>query len=304
MEQTHCPICTDAPTRVVGRRGILEKGGPLKPFTNVLCMRCGLVFMNQRPSPAEYRELYATYETHRYGIDTQDASALHAADQATRLATARPLITSLDALMQVPAQNRRTLEVGCAYGFFSEAVKEAWGCRVQGVEPSVRFADVARQRIGMPVFTGSFEEYAAQRPSAEQFDLIVFNHVFEHFPDPLATLRLIETMLAPGGVVYMEVPDISNFKKPIDTFFDYCHPFSYTPASLSRLLAVAAWKPIARFSLKPFRLQAVVAPVSHPAPAVAWTEGAWPKRLHWQIRFRHAVDPLRGFWKWKRYVPV
>lgn len=293
MEQTHCPICTDAPTRVVGSRGILEKGGALRPFINVLCMRCGLVFMNPRPTPAEYRDLYATYETHRYGIDTQEASATHAADQAARLATARPLVDALHRYIKAPAVERRVLEVGCAYGFFSEAVKQSWGCRVQGVEPSVRFADVARARIGMSVFTGSFEEYAAQRPAEEQFDLIVLNHVFEHFPDPLATIRLLETMLAPGGVVYMEVPNTAHFKKPVDRFFDYCHPFSYSPASLARLLAVAAWKPIAQFSLKPLRLQVVVAPASHTAPAVVSRNGAGPRMLYVQFYFRRVIDRLR-----------
>jgi len=39
-----------------------------------------------------------------------------------------------------------------------------------------------------------------------KFDLIIISHVLEHLPDPGAILRLFATMLAPGGILLVDVP--------------------------------------------------------------------------------------------------
>jgi SAM-dependent methyltransferase len=98
----------------------------------------------------------------------------------------------------------RLLDVGCGAGFFLR-IAARLGALVQGVEPSDFGASRALD-LGIPVFTGTVEDYA--RSSGDrQFDLITANHVLEHTPEPVRTLGVMRGLLAPGGVVWIAVPN-------------------------------------------------------------------------------------------------
>ena len=43
-------------------------------------------------------------------------------------------------------------------------------------------------------------------PTAEPFDVVTLFHVFEHLPEPQQTLGELRDVLAPGGLVLLEVP--------------------------------------------------------------------------------------------------
>ena len=45
----------------------------------------------------------------------------------------------------------------------------------------------------------------------DPFDLIILSHVLEHFPDPLGVVERVLERLNPGGVLYIEVPNIRAF---------------------------------------------------------------------------------------------
>lgn len=67
------------------------------------------------------------------------------------------------------------------------------------------------QHIGEVDLVGSacdIADLAIERFGADvQFDFVVSSHNLEHLPDPVRFLRACETLLAPGGVVAMAVPD-------------------------------------------------------------------------------------------------
>lgn len=52
--------------------------------------------------------------------------------------------------------------------------------------------------------TATYEVPASWRG---KFDLITSHYVFEHIPDPPGTLKLLSTLLAPGGRIFWSVPD-------------------------------------------------------------------------------------------------
>jgi SAM-dependent methyltransferase len=45
----------------------------------------------------------------------------------------------------------------------------------------------------------------------QQWDLIMFNHSFEHIPDPLETLQQVSRLLAEGGVCLIRIPTVSSY---------------------------------------------------------------------------------------------
>jgi len=95
-----------------------------------------------------------------------------------------------------PARGR-VLDVGCGAGDLLLALRDD-GWSVHGVEPSPPGAEQAREKHGLDVVTGRFEQAALPDSS---FDVIVFSGVLEHVHDPLGSLRRTHELLAPGGLV-------------------------------------------------------------------------------------------------------
>jgi SAM-dependent methyltransferase len=98
-----------------------------------------------------------------------------------------------------PARETDVLDFGMGWGRWCLMAK-AYGFRVVGLETSnERLEHAGRQ--GIPVLPS----LAAAGP--ERFDFINAEQVFEHLPDPLATLRPLVASLRTGGAVRVSVPD-------------------------------------------------------------------------------------------------
>lgn len=95
----------------------------------------------------------------------------------------------------------RVLEVGSAWGWFLEAARRR-GALVHGIEPEAANAALARAN-GFEVETGLFPQDLRHRGP---YDIIAFNDVLEHIPDPAAALRAVEQLLAPGGLAVVNLP--------------------------------------------------------------------------------------------------
>lgn len=95
----------------------------------------------------------------------------------------------------------RLLDVGAAHGWF---VKAAAGRQFAalGLEPDRAVCEQA-QRTGALVREGFFPDVLAGH---EQFEVIVFNDVFEHIPQSDAILAHCTARLAPGGLLVLNLP--------------------------------------------------------------------------------------------------
>jgi SAM-dependent methyltransferase len=95
----------------------------------------------------------------------------------------------------------RAIEVGCAKGWFLEAAKRR-GMNVRGIEPELANQKIAAAK-GFDVAHGCFPAAAAGMGPC---DTIAFNDVFEHLPDPVAAIKAVADLLAPGGVALLNIP--------------------------------------------------------------------------------------------------
>ncbi len=134
------------------------------------------------------------------------------------------------------------LDVGSGLCVFLHRMKAA-GWRCTALDPDPRAARHAREVAGV-------EAVCADWMTADKlgrFDLITFNKVLEHVKDPIAMLRRSVDYLAPGGVVYVELPDGEaaadgeGFGRE-EFFIEHYHVFSL--ASLSRLAERAGLRPL------------------------------------------------------------
>ncbi|MGW0700142.1 class I SAM-dependent methyltransferase [Streptomyces sp. NPDC002867] len=85
------------------------------------------------------------------------------------------------------------LDVGCGTGIAARQFQAA-GCRVLGVEPDARMADVARQ-FGGEVDVATFEDWD---PADREFDAVVAGQAW-HWIDPVAGMAKAAQVLRPGG---------------------------------------------------------------------------------------------------------
>lgn len=150
--------------------------------------------MNPQPSWDElqpyYNEGYDPYDP-SHGSDVADAEEIRLAKQTGRFRHI-PLPTG-----------KRLLDVGCGAGFFLRIAKKL-GAIEQGIEPSEYAASVA-QKQNLNVFCGTLQDFSAQTEA--KFDIITSNHVIEHVPNPVETLACMKRLLAPGGFIWIAVPN-------------------------------------------------------------------------------------------------
>ncbi len=96
----------------------------------------------------------------------------------------------------------RILDVGCGSGAFLYPLYELGMTNVRGTDP---FAGPIVYANGYIIEKKFVEEMNGQ------WDIILFNHSFEHIPNPLESLRAVARLLAPGGVCMIRIPTVSSF---------------------------------------------------------------------------------------------
>jgi SAM-dependent methyltransferase len=88
---------------------------------------------------------------------------------------------------------RGVLDVGCGTGIAARQFRAA-GCRVLGVDPDARMADLARQS-GVEVEVAAFEDWD---PAGREFDAVIAGQAW-HWVDPGAGPAKAAQVLRPGG---------------------------------------------------------------------------------------------------------
>jgi 2-polyprenyl-3-methyl-5-hydroxy-6-metoxy-1,4-benzoquinol methylase len=109
----------------------------------------------------------------------------------------------------IPADARVVLDVGCAGGNFGKNLKAARECEVWGIEPTGDAAATARNCLDN-VFTGLFLDVLPQ-VGDKKFDVICFNDVLEHMPNPEDALNGLKPYLSERGQVIASIPNILHF---------------------------------------------------------------------------------------------
>ncbi|MBI5411326.1 MAG: class I SAM-dependent methyltransferase [Nitrospirae bacterium] len=130
--------------------------------------------------------------------------------------------------------DRRLLDVGCGSGAYLVPFRKR-GWQVVGIEPQPRWAEQARDRLGLHVMTGFYDRATFHEQS---FDLILLSHVIEHLPDPRPLLATVRGHLAPGGLVFIGTPNVAMPKlEPCIGSFNTAHVRLFSLNTLSRLLS-------------------------------------------------------------------
>jgi 2-polyprenyl-3-methyl-5-hydroxy-6-metoxy-1,4-benzoquinol methylase len=205
---------------------------------NVFCMRCGLGWNCLMMNEFALATFYAGYE--KKTDDAQEDDLLFSASDAEAQTLTDNQLEFL--LPFVDSHQGTVLDVGCGKGSFLRALKmQRGGWRYVGVEPSREEADLARRDGGIEIHQGMFGETALP---AGTFDLVTIMHVLEHVPDPRATIAEIHRVLAPDGLLFVEVPNPTD----LNMFYDWLlveHLYHFPPNTLAWFLMRAGFEIVA-----------------------------------------------------------
>lgn len=203
MTDATCAACGGGPLSVRLRVGTpLDERG-LIPTTDaygqalddiVQCAACGHRQIAHKPDEVALLELYVAARADHY-----------VEEEAGQRATANATLAQIERHVNT-AHPRRLLDLGCWVGYLLATARDR-GWEVCGVEPSDFAATFARERLGLPILQADLLT-AELEPAS--FDAIVLGDVLEHLTDPLAALEHIATLLAPGGVLYLALPDAGS----------------------------------------------------------------------------------------------
>lgn len=145
-------------------------------------------------------------------------------------------VKALEHIERYVDPRRRILDFGCGWGFFLSGAKER-GWEPYGLEPLSGSAIYACAQFGATVVADVLREDTFP---AEHFDAITAFQVFEHLPDPADALQKLRRFLRPGGVIFIEVPNIDTWSMRLfgkrHRHFVQDHLNFFSRATLSELL--------------------------------------------------------------------
>jgi len=209
-----CPICeSPGPFPLSGNvKKIRILGGQV---TYVRCARCGGEFHGNMWTPETMDEWYSS------GTYVKAAGDGLSPERAQCAATRRVAIMQALGIKVLP----RFLEFGSGEGYLLREVKRVYNSEVVGIEKD------PNRRQAM----------AGTNDPEGQFNVIAAMHSLEHVNKPLEVLRWLMTILAPGGLVLIEVP-VTGMK--------YCesHCIAFTQDSLGIMTKLAGLKMIAEMT--------------------------------------------------------
>lgn len=189
-----CPLAVPGPCTWQDRGAFIDRSGKLGDVRVEQCPACG--HARSRPPLADVAFLYEGRESQDYQPNNRGLA--HAIKRVVFRREAARL------LRQVGGNPGRVLDFGCGSGQFTRELGGLLGPgRVTGSDffdqPPADLAD----RPYLPA--------AALAQHAGQFDLVLAMHVLEHDDDPAALLARLIALLAPGGTLVIEVPNVACF---------------------------------------------------------------------------------------------
>jgi ADP-heptose:LPS heptosyltransferase/glycosyltransferase involved in cell wall biosynthesis/SAM-dependent methyltransferase len=125
------------------------------------------------------------------------------------------LLRLLDGPLPRRGMDVRFLSVGCFEGSVLDELKQRTDWSLAGTETNVDAASVARAK-GHTIWETNAEDAAFVLPDDRQFDVIYLGGLLEHLENPLLVLRRLRQVLAPGGRIVLETPNLDS--KLLDVF--------------------------------------------------------------------------------------
>lgn len=261
IDRTQCPLCDKQDNRRLCEisfkdqrlktylEGFYAGRVPLKRFKAdafrvVICESCKLIYQDRILNAQGMQALYLDWIDHAESLQKKKTAG------ASLYGKYAGQLSSLARILPEPPSACRMLDYGMGWGYWAR-MAQAHGYQVEGYELSEQRSAHARS-LGITTIDRLPEP-------GSHYHGIYANQVFEHLADPKQALRDLRACLAPGGIIYLRVPDgrgVADWlnERGWSPDLDAIHPFEhincFTRKTLIALAHGAGLKPINA----PFRL--------------------------------------------------
>ena len=271
MESVACDLCRSDESEVVICQRDLLLEVTKDEFTIVRCRRCGLIYLNPRPS----KELLGSYYPTVYYPPVQARPRPQLQQRAKKLSArmkrwaledyygypptcapgwwrlVRPVLLWPDKSLRewkgrhpLPWRGEgKVLDVGCGAGGNLKNLQDQ-GWDPHGIEISEVAAAHARELVAGNIHTGTLESTPF---SPKSFDLVLMSHSLEHLPSPVEALRRVHRLLKDDGLLVISVPNVDSLEfRLFGRWWFHLDPprhlYHFNKRSLSGVLAQAGFR--------------------------------------------------------------
>lgn len=241
----YCPICSGSLCRQLYT---VDKGNLL------LCSECNVVFYAPRPTLQELEEYY---NSPQYRKDYQTSCMAGPEFAETRYKQFDFFLNKYCPFLDSKSTQLRLLDVGCGTGdFLHSAAQHGW--QVEGVEISNIAAYQASELLGKDcIHVGTINTAALP---ANTYDVVTSYHVIEHLLDPISMLQHIYEVLRPGGIIFLETPNINSLGAKIrgkkwSQIIPPEHINYFNPSSVKSALERAGFSNIRAYTIRPQKIE-------------------------------------------------
>ena len=209
MEYVSCNLCGVDDTRT-----LFQKRDKFRitdeEFSVVECQRCGLLYVNPRPTPEEmgkfYLETYSWKET--FEADSFPIRWIRNLEKGYRYHLLKDEASKV--LRATGRKGGKVLDIGCGTGDRLDVWKRI-GFEPYGVETSSS-ADYARGHLKLNVAKGDL--FSARFPD-QCFDLVMLYNVLEHTHHPTAVCQEVHRILKEDGFLIIQVPNKDSLQSKL-----------------------------------------------------------------------------------------
>lgn len=264
-----CPWCESTALLPVLRTTDLVQFKPGE-FVIEECTTCGLLFQNPRLSLAGldfyYRDMY---------------DGLGGAEVEFLFAQAEPSYRGRVELARRHGSPRNWLDVGSGYGHFCVVARGLLPeTSFDGLDMGAGIEEAERRGWIDTAFRGMFPDLIEELKG--RYDVVSMHHYLEHTRDPRAEIEAAYTVLEPGGLLLVEVPDPDS--RPSRLFGKYW--VAWLQPQHQQFLSVAhltAEMEVCGFSVVEVERGAAHQPMDLAGAAWQWaTSLAGPPRVPWR----------------------
>ena len=171
-----------------------------KPFYEGLlkCKMCGHVFADISITDKELRELYR--KNYFFGEEYND----YIADSNILRKNFRLRKNSLSQFVDKDT-HKNLLEIGCAYGFFLDEVKNQF-IKVKGIDISEDAINYAKNKLKLDVTQTEFLDFQSEM----SFDVVCMWDTIEHLKEPQMYIDKLSKITPTGGLLAITTGDIGS----------------------------------------------------------------------------------------------
>lgn len=238
MEIINCNLCENNNTTFLfsAKDRATHKGF----FNIVMCNKCGLIFLNPRPSEEEIKDFYPPNYHSRpttFRSNFENANIWNIPWNKAMEIKSIPILKYF--------KSGKILDIGCGDGSLLKYLKNQ-GWDTYGVEIQESASQYAAQILDLNIFNGRIED----TNFSADFDVITLFHVLEHLHNPIRTLKIAYSLLKDNGILIIEVPNFASFESKLfkSSWVGIAAPlhlFHFTPLSIRKLLEKVGFKVIA-----------------------------------------------------------